>query len=138
MSNPAFAATAALTLALGIGGGTRAQAQAEGNDALSFEVASVKPSSGCPPSCGLIRPSNGSQGYHAEGASLRSLMTVAYTVTERQISGGPSWMNTEGFDIEAKAERPHTTDELHTMLQHLLEERFHLKLRRETNRCGPW
>jgi uncharacterized protein (TIGR03435 family) len=43
-----------------------------------------------------------------------------------QISGGPSWMNADRFDIEAKAARPRTRDELHVMLQHLLEERFHL------------
>jgi uncharacterized protein (TIGR03435 family) len=65
-------------------------------------------------------------------------MTVAYTVTDRQISGGPSWMSTDRFDIEAKAERPRTSDELHVMLQHLLEERFNLKLRRETRAQPVW
>jgi len=101
-------------------------------DPLTFEVASVKPSAAaCPPACGLIRPTVGSQGYHAEGATLRSLMTVAYSVTDRQISGGPTWIDTDRFDIEAKAARPRNTDDLHAMLQHLLEERFNLKLRHE-------
>ena len=35
-------------------------------------------------------------------------MTVAYTVTDRQISDGPSWMSSDRFNIEAKAERPRT------------------------------
>jgi uncharacterized protein (TIGR03435 family) len=101
-------------------------------DPLVFEVASVKLSAaGCPPACGLIRSTVGSQGYHAEGATLRSLMTVAYSVTDRQISGGPAWMSSDRFDIEAKAARPRTTDELHVMLQRLLEERFNLKVRHE-------
>jgi uncharacterized protein (TIGR03435 family) len=59
------------------------------------------------------------------------MMTVAYTVTDRQITSGPAWLNTDRFDIEAKASRQRTTDELHIMLQHLLEERFGLKLRHE-------
>ena len=98
----------------------------------AFEVASVKPSVGtCPPVCGFIRPTVGNQGYHVEGATIRTLLTVAYTVTDRQISGGPDWMNSARFDIEAKDSQPHTVDELHSMLQRLLEERFQLKVRHE-------
>ena len=60
------------------------------------------------------------------------IMTVAYTVTDRQISGGPDWINTDRWNIEAKAERRGTSDELHDALAHLLENRFKLKLHRET------
>src|SRR5215470_13403086 len=109
--------------------GPCAQSQTKQDDQLTFEVASVKPSAGCPPACGLIRSTVGSQGYHVEGAFLKTVMTVAYSVTDRQISGGPSWMTTERFDIEARADRQRTVDELHTMLAHLLEERFHLIIR---------
>ena len=116
----------------------RAQSQTEEKDPLTFEVASVKPSVGCPPACGLIRSTVGSQGYHVEGAFLKTIMTIAYSVTDRQISGGPSWMTTERFDIEARAARPRTVDELHTMLAHLLEERFHLKVRSETRQESVW
>jgi uncharacterized protein (TIGR03435 family) len=76
--------------------------------------------------------------YHGEGVPLRVAMTVAYTVTDRQISGGPAWMSTERFDIEAKAARPSIGDELHVMLQHLLEERFHLKPKREDRQENVW
>ena len=76
--------------------------------------------------------------YHAEGVTLRVVMTVAYTVTDRQISGGPAWMNMDRFDLEAKAARPRTPDELHVMLQHLLEERFQLKIRRENREEPVW
>src|SRR6516164_3461269 len=116
----------------------RAQATSADTDPLTFDVASVKPSVGCPPACGLIRSTVGSQGYHVEGAFLKTIMTVAYGVTDRQISGGPSWMTTERFDIEAKAARQRTVDDLHTMLAHLLEERFHLKIRRETRQESVW
>ena len=115
-----------------------AHSQTETTDPLVFDVASVKPSAGCPPSCGLIRPTVGSGGYHVEGAPLRLLMTVAYTVTDRQIAGGPSWLGTDRFDIEAKAEKQRSTDELHVMLQHLLEERFQLKIRHEARQQNVW
>jgi uncharacterized protein (TIGR03435 family) len=132
MAPLAIAFCAAITL------GVHAQSQTEEKDPLTFEVASVKPSAGCPPACGLIRQMPGGVRYHGEGVPLRVAMTVAYTVTDRQISGGPSWMTTDRFDIEAKAARPGTSDELHVMLQHLLEERFHLKLRREKRDEPVW
>src|SRR5580704_16253920 len=116
-----------------------AQPQIDNKDPLVFDVASVKPSTGtCPPVCGLIRPTVGTGGYHIEGAPLRVIMTVAYTVTDRQITGGPAWINTDRFDIEAKAERSRTTDELHVMLQHLLEERFHMTIRHEARQESVW
>jgi uncharacterized protein (TIGR03435 family) len=71
------------------------------------------------------------QTYHAEGATLRSLMTIAYSVTDRQIAGGPSWIGTDRFDIDAKAAHSRTADELHLMLGRLLEERFHLQIKHE-------
>jgi uncharacterized protein (TIGR03435 family) len=118
--------------------GVHAQSQTEEKDPLTFEVASVKPSAGCPPACGLIRQMPGGLRYHGEGVPLRVAITVAYTVTDRQISGGPSWMSTDRFDIEAKAARPGTSEELHVMLQHLLEERFRLKVRREKRDEPVW
>lgn len=133
MSPKTLAQTALVAIAFGAGtAGVYAQSPREDKDPLTFEVASVKPSIGCPPACGLIRSTVGSQGYHVEGAFLKVIMTIAYSVTDRQISGGPPWMTTERFDIEAKAARPRTVDDLHTMLAHLLEERFHLTVRRET------
>jgi uncharacterized protein (TIGR03435 family) len=45
---------------------------------------------------------------------------------------GPDWISTDHFELNAKAERPSTVDELHVMLQHLLEERFHMKIRHES------
>ncbi len=117
----------------------RGQSNTNASAPLTFEVASVKPTAAaCPPACGLIRSTVGSAGYRAEGATLHSLMTVAYSVTDGQISGGPRWMETERFDIEAKADRSRTVDELHSMLAHLLEERFHLGVRREIRQESVW
>jgi uncharacterized protein (TIGR03435 family) len=97
---------------------------------LTFDVASIKPT---PPEeeRGIVHQLPGGQSYEAIGASLFTIMTVAYTVTPRQISGGPDWINTDRWTIEAKAERRGTSDELHDALARLLEERFHLKIRHE-------
>jgi uncharacterized protein (TIGR03435 family) len=131
-------ALAAVVLTAGTSS-VRAQSTSADKERLTFEVASVKPSTaGCPPACGLIRSTVGSQGYHVEGAFLKVIMTVAYSVTDRQISGGPSWISSERFDIEAKAAAPHTVDELHIMLAHLLEDRFHLTVRREMRQESVW
>lgn len=109
----------------------RAQQPAEAKPPLTFELASVKPT---PPDerRGIVHQPPGNQSYEAIGAPLRMMMTVAYTVTDRQISGGPEWINSDRWNIEAKAERRGTSDELHNALARLLEERFQLKIRHET------
>ncbi len=102
-----------------------------------FEVASVKPSAPGGRG-GIIRPLPGNQTYIANNMPLRVIMTVAYSVTDRQIAGGPDWIGTEPYDINAKADRRCTVDELHELLQRLLEERFHLKVRREKREQPVW
>ncbi len=53
------------------------------------------------------------------------------------IEGGPAWLHSEFFVIEAKAATPETAEVmLGPMMQNLLEERFKLKVHRET-REGP-
>jgi uncharacterized protein (TIGR03435 family) len=58
---------------------------------------------------------------------------VSPTAFQQPISGGPSWMNTERYRINAKAEGPVNLEMMRgPMLQALLEDRFQLKLHRET------
>jgi uncharacterized protein (TIGR03435 family) len=99
----------------------------------SFEVASVKPH--------LSGDSymDGTPGgrFIASGIPLRMLITEAYNVRDFQVIGGPGWMNTDGWDIEArpKAEdvgAPGAQDRGSVMLQSLLEDRFQLRAHRET------
>jgi uncharacterized protein (TIGR03435 family) len=98
---------------------------------LQFEVASLKPS---PPGekGGGIRPAPGGTRYLATGVPLKLLLTVAYRIRDDQISGGPAWMGTDLFDMNAEAERPASMDELHVMLQNLIKERFKLRMHSET------
>src|SRR5258705_456980 len=67
-------------------------------------------------------------------STLLDLVTTAYGVRYDQISGGPGWVKSDHYDLTAKAEgeRPITREEARQMLQHLLAERFQLKIHRET------
>lgn len=68
--------------------------------------------------------------------SLKGLIMAAYNVKEYQVSGGPAWASgiDSLYDIEAKSEDDATPSmaQVRLMLQSLLAERFHLRLRRES------
>jgi uncharacterized protein (TIGR03435 family) len=70
--------------------------------------------------------------FVARATSLKQLVQLAYQITGLQISGGPNWLGSKRFDIEANSEGVHTKDELLQMLQSLLASRFKLALHRET------
>src|SRR5215470_3782200 len=98
---------------------------------LEFEVASVKPSK---PGAtgGGIKPMPGGQAYVAQNAPVNLMIKLMFHLNDRQISGGPGWIETELYDVEAKADGPHTIDELHVMFQNLLIDRFKLQFHKET------
>lgn len=98
----------------------------------SFEVASVKRNSGTPSGRMAFQASAGGR-LTAENMPLRLLIQHAYNVRSFQIVGAPSWIDSERYDIVAKADG--AVPEKHAgglMLRALLEERFSLKLHRET------
>jgi uncharacterized protein (TIGR03435 family) len=93
-------------------------------------VASVKPADPAARGGG-IRPLPGGQTYIANGAPLKLMVRLMYKITDSQIQGGPDWMNTERYDVRAKAEKPSNIDQLHEMFQTLLADRFQLKFHHE-------
>ena len=75
--------------------------------------------------------------YTATNVTLRALVRSAYGVQhDAQLVGGPSWIDTDRFDIVAKAEGSPSTDvfrdQARLMLRTLLADRFKLVLHRET------
>ena len=100
---------------------------------LRFEVVSLKPSDPNPQpnSISGLRPSQGGQRYEAWNCTIRLMIQAAYRVKVDQVAGGPSWLDTDRFDMEAKAEKPSSGDELHVMLMNLLVDRLQLKFHRE-------
>jgi uncharacterized protein (TIGR03435 family) len=98
---------------------------------LSFEVASVKPNrSG--DNATFIQLLPGGR-FLASNATLRALIQAAYQfeLQEFQIVGGEGWMDTERFDIDARAGAERLPNELSAMVRTLLGTRFKLVTRRE-------
>jgi uncharacterized protein (TIGR03435 family) len=67
-------------------------------------------------------------------ATVASLIQRAYgSRSPVRVSGGPAWIETERYRIDAKAEGPESQETMNgPMLQALLEDRFRLKIRRES------
>jgi uncharacterized protein (TIGR03435 family) len=71
----------------------------------------------------------------ANGVPVRLLMRQAYGgLQDFQLVGGPPWINSDRFDIEAKLEGggPLSPQVIQSVLRQILEERFALKVHRET------
>jgi len=142
----AVAGIAALSLPLivGILNAPAIQAQNAPANAPKFEVASIR---------ACKDPSNGPAEHSSPGRlatdchELLNLIGNAYTAfadghlnmnaEPTPINGGPSWARAASYNINAKAEgNPSVTMMLGPMMQRLLEDRFQLKVHRET-RDGP-
>jgi uncharacterized protein (TIGR03435 family) len=66
------------------------------------------------------------------GMSLRLLIQVAHDVKTSQVIGGPDWVDSTRYDIEAIASGVTTHDQMRPMLRTLLSDRFKLILKRDT------
>jgi len=64
--------------------------------------------------------------------SLALLIQRAYGVRRDQILGGPTWIDSEMYDIVAKTEEETGPSQMMLMLRTLLADRFGLRMRRET------
>jgi uncharacterized protein (TIGR03435 family) len=99
----------------------------------TFEVASIKPNQR---NDGKWRAERTADGYSAKGVSLLRLIQDAFEIFDRNlISGGPAWLDTDTFDLEAKlnpADIPHEPQKLRDVekgaLRALLAERFNLRV----------
>ena len=98
---------------------------------FTFEVASIRPSADRQ-RANFTETAPGGERFTATNVPLKLLVMTAYDVNASQISGGPTWMNTEFFDIQAKPERPGSQQQIHLMLRSLLEERFSLRVHKTT------
>jgi uncharacterized protein (TIGR03435 family) len=98
-----------------------------------FDVASIKPSAGGP---GRMFGSGGPGMFNTENMPVKGIIAEAYGVKQFQISGGPSWIDSEGYTITAKTSgegKPKERfEKMLLMLQVLLEDRFQLRFHRAT------
>jgi len=92
-----------------------------------FEVATIKPSKpGRPGSAFRVQ---GRQ-FSTINTTMSALISYAYGLQESQILGGPSWVESDKYDIMAKpdGEGEPSNDQWKAMLQKLLADRFLLTL----------
>lgn len=115
----------------------------------TFEVATIKPAA--PDARGsFIRFMPGGS-MQITNMPLRMVLSFAYDVRDFQVSGGPGWVGSERYDINAKSEpstgaqtapddprkmtdeqRKTNGEQIRQRLQALLAERFQLAIHRET------
>jgi beta-lactamase regulating signal transducer with metallopeptidase domain len=83
-------------------------------DTPRFDVASIKLDTSAAPRH-IVRPLPG--GLHTENAFVRMLMQNAYALQSFQIVGGPGWIDSAGYNIEAKADAKASQRQVFLMLQ---------------------
>ncbi len=71
--------------------------------------------------------------YINRDATLLQLIEAAWGVPEDTISGGPSWVSVDLFDVAAKVPNGTTSATANLMLQNLLGDRFGLVINRGTH-----
>ncbi len=105
-----------------------------------FDVASIKlwaPKSGGggnrsggglpPPDGGHLQFTTGRVVTPSIGVTAKRIILEAYRLNNYQVSGGPQWIDSDMFQLEAKSTEPTATeDQLRLMLRTLLSKRFHL------------
>ena len=98
----------------------------------AFEVATVKPVD-VDATAGRMFRMDGTHRWVATNFTLEKLIALGYDLNPKTISGGPDWVRTQKFAIEAvtPGDVAPTRLEQMQMLRALLVERFRLKFHRE-------
>jgi uncharacterized protein (TIGR03435 family) len=104
------------------------------NVRLRFDAASIKVNDrgeNQPPGADFAAEPGGR--LHVRNNGIQNVIRNAYGVRQRfLLIGGPDWIDSDHYDIEARAEGNPTRDQMMNMVQSLLEERFKLKVHSET------
>ncbi len=139
-----LAIVGALAIAAPIAIGLLNAPRTEAQEAETFEVASIKPSDPATRNRQVMFSPHGR--FTAKGITTKMLIRIAYDVHDFQIEGRPSWVDSERYDITAKADDSEdiapdqmTEEKMDAFrklnsarIQALLADRFQLKIHRET------
>ena len=100
------------------------------SDKIEFEVVSIKPADPASPETSTYGTPGGFRGHNLR---LFELIMSAWRLNRDQIVSGPSWLETAGWDIEARMPAGAKPSQMPQMLQAMLADRFHLVTHRETH-----
>jgi uncharacterized protein (TIGR03435 family) len=125
------------TVVLGIVAAMTAFSQTPTAPRRQFEVASIKPNKSGPPRGARTNPFAFLPGgrFTATNVTLVEVIVSVYSTRRIQMRGGPDWIDSERFDIVAKADAADGEvkgEQRLPMVQALLEDRFKLAYHRET------
>jgi uncharacterized protein (TIGR03435 family) len=92
----------------------------------AFEVASIKPSDPARP--GQVIALRGAE-IVITNTPVHGLINLAYWLHPKQLTGGPAWTESDKWDLVGKPDAPGqpNVDQMKTMIQKLLADRFQLK-----------
>src|ERR1035441_1702101 len=96
----------------------------------AFQAASIKRSTATT-NFRVARPQPGGR-LSAQNVPVLMLIQNAYSVQAFQVRDAPAWINSEGYDIEAKPEGNTDVKHMWGMVQTLLADRFKLAVHRDT------
>lgn len=124
----AMAATVFIPIVIGAFDSRQLQAQVQerrndGGD-LAFDSASVKRNVSNAQGRSLNAEAEG--WLTATNVTVAQLIRLAYDLPAFRISGGPAWINSDTFDVSARANGNPSLADKRTMLRRLLAERFNL------------
>jgi uncharacterized protein (TIGR03435 family) len=119
---------AAVALVVAIVGGAATIGHTQTPPSRVFEATSIRRN---PPRDALPIAVVRGERFIAPGTTVRDLIRVANLVEEIQISGGPAWVESERFAIEASTGPGMTADDARAMIRAMLADRFKLKTHTE-------
>ena len=120
--------TAVVSLAVVLISSVTAVAHTHAQTAPAFETTSIR---GNPPRDALPIAVVRGDRFFAPSTTVRDLIRVANLVEEIQISGGPAWIESERFAIEASTGPGVSSDDARAMIRAMLADRFKLKTHTE-------
>jgi uncharacterized protein (TIGR03435 family) len=104
----------------------------------TFEVATIKPSDPAAKGKGFGGPP---RHFQTRNTTLNDLIMFSYDVNMKQIIGGPSWMETDKFDIvTGQPDAPGSPNEqqIKSMMRKLLVSRFGLKFHEDKKELSTY
>ena len=94
----------------------------------SFDVATIKPSDPTQQGFAITLGRGGANVVTTINTTLTDLIAFAYNVHVRQITGGPSWMDSDKYDLNVRPDTPGIPNvtQMQTVLKKLITARFQL------------